>query len=137
MPFHSLHTLKSQGYRITQARAALINLLEQTSHPVTAQAISRILKKIGMSVNITTVYREIEFLLSHGIIETVPLVPHELHYELAGRPHHHHILCVTCGTIQDVRMDTEQELIHVAQHTTSYKIRSHTLTFYGVCPTCQ
>ena len=89
--------LQEKGFRMTQARSSIINLLENTDHPLTASSIHKILKRIGVTTNITTVYREIEFLLKERIIEKIPLLDNELHYEITGRAHHHHLFCTSCS----------------------------------------
>lgn len=132
-----LEKIKKLGHRITQARAAIINLMENTQHPLTASSIQKLLNKIGVSINITTVYRELDFLLREHIIEKVPLFDTELHYEITGRPHHHHVMCTTCKNIKDILLQSEKELLEEAHHISSYDIRRHSLAFFGVCPSCQ
>ncbi|PIQ73879.1 hypothetical protein COV58_00115 [Candidatus Roizmanbacteria bacterium CG11_big_fil_rev_8_21_14_0_20_36_8] len=132
-----INNLQSKGFRITSARSAIINLLESTPHPITANSIHKLLKKVGTDVNITTVYREIEFLLSQKIINKIQLFDTELHYEMADRTHHHHIVCTDCKAIEDLKIDSEKDLLDEVCSDTRYKISTHSLTFYGVCPACK
>ncbi len=133
----NIEQLKQKGYRITQARSAIIDLLENMDRPISAKALHTMLERIGISVNVTTVYREIDFLLAENVIEKVPLKDTELHYEMKGRPHHHHLLCTKCGSIEDISLESEQVLLEEAHTVSSYKINRHSLAFYGKCPNCQ
>lgn len=122
---------------MTRARTSMIELFQNTKNPISAKALHTMLKRIGIPVNITTVYREIDFLLQQNMIEKVPLTDGELHYEMKGRPHHHHLLCSSCGTIEDISLESEGDLLEEALDKTSFKIKSHSLAFFGICPKCQ
>ncbi len=133
----NIEQLKDKGHRITQARSAIIELLENTDRPTSAKALHTMLERIGIRVNVTTVYRELDFLLAENIIEKVPLKDTELHYEMKGRPHHHHLLCTICGNIEDISLESEHVLLDEAHTVSSYQINRHSLAFYGKCPKCQ
>lgn len=122
---------------MTQARSAIIELMENTERPISAKSIHSMLERIGVKVNVTTVYREIEFLLKENIIEKVPLKDTELHYEMKGRPHHHHLMCTECGTIEDIELESEQSLLEEAHNTSNFMIKRHSIAFFGQCPKCQ
>jgi len=129
--------LQNKGHRITESRSAIINLLEHTDHPLTAKAIHKILDRVGTRVNITTVYREIEFLLDKKILVKVPLLDNELHYEINGPEHHHHAMCTVCGTIYQIKLESEQNLLEEAHHKIAFDIQRHSLAFFGICPSCK
>ncbi len=64
---------------------------------------------------------------------------YELHEWIAG--HHHHIVCVRCGTMADVELDaaTEQRLGELAASVATragYSAGRHGLEIEGVCPSC-
>jgi Fe2+ or Zn2+ uptake regulation protein len=137
MKINHLEEIKEKGHRITQARAAILDLFENTDRPIEAKAIHTMLAKIGIRVNVTTVYREIEFLLKENIIEKVPLKDTELHYEMKGRPHHHHLMWTECGKIEDLTLESEKNLLDEAHSVSKYQIRRHSIAFFGKCPNCQ
>lgn len=137
MAQHHIDTIKQKGHRMTQARQAIIELMERTERPISAKSIHTMLERIGVNVNVTTVYREIEFLLRENIIEKVPLKDTELHYEMKGRPHHHHLMCTECGTIEDIELESEQTLLEEAHTMSNFMIKRHSIAFFGQCPKCQ
>lgn len=64
-------------------------------------------------------------------------------YELAEwlTDHHHHVLCVSCGVIEDVALDDSHEAaIHdIATHLgdqTGFRVLDHVLEVEGVCSRC-
>ncbi len=129
--------IKQDGHRMTQARSSIIELLESTPSPISAKGLHTMLERIGVHVNVTTVYRELDFLLEQNIIEKVPLKDSEVLYEMKGRPHHHHLLCTKCGDIQDISLESEHVLLEEARQSSAYQIKAHALAFYGYCKRCQ
>lgn len=129
--------LKNKGYRITAARSSIISLFEKNLKPVSPTSIHNILQKIGVFVNITTVYREIDFLLENNIIEKVPLKDSELYYELKDREHHHHLMCSDCGVIEDIVLESEKTLLEEAHSLSNFEINRHSIAFFGKCKKCQ
>lgn len=129
--------LRAQGFRLTKARQAIVDVLGRTSKPVTADVIRRTLHRRRLTVNKTTVYRELAFLETQGIVHQAEIHGEQRHFEMA-RDHHHHVVCVRCGVIQDVTL--HQDLSHEDQHIaaqTGFRILDHTVTFSGMCQTCQ
>lgn len=132
-----ISNLKNKGFRITSARSSIINLFENTKKPISAASIHNMLGRIGVNVNVTTVYREIEFLLENNILEKVPLKDSELYYELKDREHHHHLMCTDCGVIEDISLESEKTLLDEAHNSSNFAINRHSIAFFGKCPKCK
>jgi Fe2+ or Zn2+ uptake regulation protein len=51
--------------------------------------------------------------------------------------HHHHIVCTSCGTIEDFELcDLEKTTNHILSKSSFSSITSHTLELFGVCKKC-
>jgi Fe2+ or Zn2+ uptake regulation protein len=59
-------------------------------------------------------------------------------YRLSRRSvHHHHLICVECGDVQDfVECDLGPLSMELSRRT-DYEIKGHRLEMYGRCPACQ
>lgn len=133
-----VNTLKKAGFRITQAREALIDILLVNRHPLTVFELLAALKKRRINVNKTTVYREIEFLKTHKILHEIQFAERSKRYEIASDDHHHHLVCLNCDRVSDVKLS--QELAREEQRiekATGFKILNHSLEFFGICSTCK
>jgi Fe2+ or Zn2+ uptake regulation protein len=128
--------LKRAGSKLTPGRVALIKLLAAQQKPLTVEELKT---KIGDTMNAVTLYRSLEALTEAGLLERSDLRHGHAHYELKlGRPHHHHIVCTTCGRIEDI------ELPHPSLSGTAVSARSkefakvhdYLLEFYGTCKKC-
>jgi Fe2+ or Zn2+ uptake regulation protein len=59
-------------------------------------------------------------------------------YELAD-DHHHHLVCDTCGRIEDVTTCPVEAagLTRQIQRRTGFAVRSHVLELFGLCRSCR
>jgi Fe2+ or Zn2+ uptake regulation protein len=132
--------LKKNGCRITKLRQAMIGLFCQVSHPQSAGALMMALLKKGISVNKTSVYRELQFLTENQVIKSVTLSDQESLYELVG-DHHHHIVCRDCKVVEDVRVDGIEDALHVLEkgiaRKSNFSDLNHSLEFFGQCSRCR
>ena len=130
--------LKSRGNRMTRARAALINLFSDSHSPITAIEIGEALAKLQISVNKTTIYRELDFLMSEKIIREIDLLDGKKRCELLQQDsHHHHLVCTKCKQIRCVELPSDLDsLEHKIEGDHNSKITSHVLEFFGACAQC-
>jgi len=129
--------LRAQGQRITKLRKGLLTLLSPKHAVLSAPEIMKTLAKKNISVNKTTIYRELDFLLSHNIVREVDLLDGLKRYELKDSGHHHHIVCRACKKIECVEM--HDDLCALEKKISSkykFKIESHVLEFFGLCGQC-
>ncbi len=127
-----VENLKNSGFRITPARQQIIKLFYDADYPVAADEI---LAKV--KVNKTTVYREIETLLSQGFLTQVDFADSKKRYELSMRGHHHHLVCMRCKSVAelDIADDFSKEATLIEKQK-KFKILKHTLEFFGLCEGC-
>ena len=134
-----ISALRTQGHKITKNRSAILQFLSHQDKPSSADDILAHVQAEHQSAHKTTIYRELFFLLDHNFIKEIEFGDGRKRYEIAiNRPHHHHIICVTCGEVRDIPMKgelTTQE--SVIEKITGYKLTSHMLEFFGVCSRCQ
>ncbi len=125
------------SFKITKVRSAMLALLAETSTPLSITEILLQLKKEDLSPNKTTIYRELEFLTNLGLVSDVDFGDGKKRYEESGE-HHHHIICVNCKTIKDVKMDKDlDEFSAKIAKQAGFKPVGHSLEFFGLCSKCQ
>ena len=129
--------LKTKGYKLTPVRKSIIEVLLKNSSPLPINDLISQLKSKKLSPNKTTFYREISFLKDLRIAQEVEFGDGKKRYEIS-KSHHHHIVCIKCGTIKDVQ--TEKDLLIKEQEILKkmgFKPISHSLEFFGLCSKCQ
>lgn len=134
-----LADLKKAGCRMTKLRQGMVMLFCSVEKPLTAAEVMMTLLKQGISVNKTSVYRELQFLEEQGVVKTVLLSAEEARYERAGS-HHHHVVCRHCKTVEDVRADVVEDALGKVEssigRTSRFSDVRHSLEFFGLCRRC-
>lgn len=130
--------LKERGCRTTPLRIALIKILLKEKEPLSVQRLVSELTTQNLSPNQVTLYRQLETLIEHKIVDRVNLDSKVQLFEIS-QDHHHHFVCEECNDVQDVNSETLESAIH--QFETHLKengliVGKHELTFFGECQSC-
>ena len=91
----------------------------------------------------SSAYRNLDVLVRSGIIRRINAATDRAHFELAEplMGHHHHLICINCGTVEDIHLDSEVEhmvdksLSDIASQTGFTPIH-HSLDLHGHCADC-
>lgn len=135
-----IESLRNKGIRITRTREVIVSILSTTKSPLSADGLLQKLHRLGLKVNKTTVYRELEFLARSKIISSVHVDDCSKYYELASG-HHHHVVCEKCSELVDVNTTAIEKYLQKTEKRLAKMIRfnsvRHSLEFFGVCTRCQ
>ena len=82
------------------------------------------------------VFRTIKLLLEAGIICKLSLINGEPRYSLAHAEHHHHTVCVTCGTIGEFHAGTVERVLRLIGNEVGGSIIGHRIELYISCAEC-
>lgn len=133
-PPHSLgEILRTASLRATRQRLALLSALLRAKSP---QSVEEITTNAKGAFDTATAYRILDAFVLAGIAQRIELAQGRALYEVAGE-HHHHIVCTTCGRIEDIQVclpDTAYRAL--LKQTTFTTIDTHTLEYFGVCAKC-
>lgn len=134
-----LEDLKSKGFRITKARTLIVDAFSQKHSPLNANDLIDILKKEINTINKSTIYRELEFLIEQNIIKEIEIDPNKSVYEMNFKEdHHHHIQCTNCKRIDHIELNqVEKALEKESKMLDGYKITDHSVKLYGLCSDCR
>ena len=133
----TLADLRNHGHKITNSRKEIVRIFSLTEKPLTAKEIYTKLHSKKLNVNKTTVYRELQFLSDKNYLNKVHLKPSETSYESKELLHHHHLVCESCGKIDNVTNCLAEELEGKILKNKGFKITRHSLEFFGTCAKCQ
>lgn len=125
------------GYRLTEPRRALARLIERRDGHFTADDLLHDSRRDRLGLARATVFRSLEVLIELGVIERLDLPSGEHAFVACEAAHHHHVVCQRCGRSTDVRDSGIGKLVAELGRRSSYRIDSHRLELFGLCPTCQ
>jgi Fe2+ or Zn2+ uptake regulation protein len=125
--------MKERRTRQFAAVAAIVKAAHD--HPSAEEVHRRVRRKLPR-VSLGTVYRNLQKLAAQQQIRVVQLADRATRYD-GMLEEHDHFTCERCDSVTDLLRK------HGIARTTwpdlgraGYAVRSHALTFYGVCPKC-
>ena len=117
-------------------RDRIKNLLLQTEeHPTAAWVFDR-LREEYPRVAIGTVYRNLNVLVSEGVVNNIKFDDPTEHYD-ANTSRHYHFICEKCGAIRDLPLPVDTRMERKVEDQTGLEIRNHRIDFYGLCDACK
>jgi Fur family ferric uptake transcriptional regulator len=128
--------LDRAGYRLTEPRRALAALIAGRDGHFTAPDLVAEARTQRLGVGRATVFRTLEVLEALGSVERLDLPSGEHAYVVCERAHHHHVICSRCGRTNEIRDGSLQAVVSEIARRTGYRVDSHRLELFGLCPDC-
>lgn len=129
--------MASLGYRISEPRKRIMEVLESAEVALSPQQIHQQLELKGLEIGLVSVYRTLDLLTSLELVTTVYDPERNPGYVLSSTGHHHHIICQKCHrAIEFSGTDDIRELIKRVETETSFHVEDHLLQLFGICPEC-
>ena len=119
----------------TQRQIILEELGKVTSHP-TANEVYDMVRKRLPRIGLGTVYRNLELMADTGVIFKLEVGGTQKRFDATTKPHYH-IRCSSCGKVDDVHIEVQQQITQLAKSASNYEILGHHIEFSGICPDCQ
>jgi Fur family peroxide stress response transcriptional regulator len=131
-----INMLRKKGYKATPQRIAICRyVLRSRDHP-TAQRIYEEVRKVHPTVSLATVYKTLQILTEHGLIQELDLPEGQARFDSNVEPHIN-LICLRCGNIQDLDDPTAREMVAKITAKTEFTRIGQRLDIYGTCKTCQ
>lgn len=133
--------LYTHNYKLTPQREATVRvLLENEEDHLSAEDVYLLVKEKAPEIGLATVYRTLELLSDLKIIHKINFGDGVARYEFRAEDaehHHHHLVCVHCGSVDEIVDDLLGEIEKQVERDFSFKILDHRLTFHGFCHRCK
>ncbi len=127
-------SLGAAGYRLTRPRRELLRAIAAMPDHFTPDEL---IHAVGPAVGRATVFRTIRMLTERDLLCRVRLEDGTLAYRWSGAGHHHHLVCVSCGRVDDLQgCDIDSDLARLAA-ASGFAVDGHWLEVYGRCADCR
>lgn len=125
------------GIKRTRQRALVLELLERSPLPLSAQEIAKALERQDTRVCLSTVYRVLDVFTTCGVAVKTDMPENGLTlYERATHQHRHYAVCLACRRmILLENCPLGDWLPELAEQ--NFRVVGHKLQMYGYCTTCQ
>jgi Fur family transcriptional regulator, ferric uptake regulator len=131
--------LRRSRQRYTLGRRQLVDLLADTARPVTIPELIA----LGARQSQSSIYRNLAILEQAGAVRRLSSTDDTGRFELAEElsEHHHHLVCSSCGNIEDITLPDEveaalHEAVATAQRDRDFAVDAHHLELVGTCGGC-
>jgi Fur family ferric uptake transcriptional regulator len=128
--------LRRLRVRVTPQRLLVLEALAANGGHMTADAILQWAVERYPALNLATVYRTLDLLISLGLVAQTDLGSGVTHFELVGESPHHHLVCERCGAVGEMDavlfVPLQQRLLE------RYGFRSNPrhVALFGLCREC-
>ena len=122
--------------RRTRQLTAVYDVVREAHDHPTAEEICARVRRALPSISLGTVYRNLQKLAAQHRVHVVHLADRSARYD-AMMEAHDHFLCDRCGRIRDLDHQPRARIRRAALGRAGYGVRTHALTFYGLCPPCR
>lgn len=134
------NNLKEKGYKLTPQRRAVVDtIIKSEGQHLTAEELYELVKVDCPEIGLATVYRTVLLLVELGVVCKLDLNDGCSRYELVHENEnhqHHHLICTNCGKVIEVEGDLLESLEHTIEEKYVFKIKNHSVKFYGLCSEC-
>lgn len=129
--------MRSRGYRVTPQREAILEVMEENEgRPLDPERVHELAREKLPGLGLATVYRTLDLYSDLGIVFPVHLHEDSQHYEINAGGHHHHMVCLSCGTVRILEACMIDELMEAVRDDSDFLVTSHCMSLFGYCPEC-
>jgi len=126
------------GLKKTRHRLVILDILDHSDQPVTAEQIFARLQDRRIAINLSTVYRTLDTLVLNKLVTRLSITQdgRALH-EYNRRVHRHYLVCQGCRKIIPIDGCPLADYSRQLEQETGFQISGHKLDLYGFCPQCR
>ncbi|MCS7060500.1 MAG: Fur family transcriptional regulator [Anaerolineae bacterium] len=133
----TLSRLREQGERLTRPRRKVLEVLNQSGDHLTVNDVQRALQQAGEEMDAATVYRVLQWLKRVGLISQTDLGGEAIVYQIIDDHRHHHLVCLSCGSIVELSDDVLDPLRRTLRRDYDFEPRIDHLALFGLCKRCR
>ena len=130
--------LAEKGLKKTHQRDIVFKVFFSTPHK--HYKIEELLEKSRAedpTISYATVYRTLMMLVDAGFAFQRHFGKGQSLFEQVSKHHHDHLICTSCGAIEEFENRTIEKLQESVAKKYSFRLTSHKMELYGLCVRCQ
>jgi Fur family ferric uptake transcriptional regulator len=127
--------LHTQGYRLTPQRLSILGAIRGAGDHVTPEQVYETVHQHNPAISRATIYRTLDFLCEMRLVVAMQWGG-QRYYEIAGELPHHHLICRTCGGIEEIDSSLIDQLIEATAKKHHFTIDMDHIALFGQCQQC-
>jgi len=137
---HLQRELGIRRIRLTRQRRVVIQVMETAVRHMDAAEILERAQAIDSEITRVTVYRTLDLLKRHGLIDELDLLHlrgHRHYYESHGPRDHIHVACMQCGKVREFESELYEQLKQQITRDCGIDITVARTEVGGLCNDCR
>ncbi len=130
-----LELLRGASLRVTRPRLAVLESVHEQPHADTDSLIRAARERLP-HVSHQAVYDVLRALTDAGLLRRIQPPGSVARYEARVGDNHHHVVCRTCGAVEDVDCATEAAPCLTPSDDHGFSLDEAEVVFWGRCPSC-
>ena len=126
--------LRERNMKVTPQRLGILTLMHDYGH-ISVEDLYEKIKKQFSSISLATLYKNVNAMISVSLLKEVKIPNMKSKYEIVKTPHAH-LLCESCGALEDFQINMD-EVSHLLESKSDFKVNQTDLIFSGICHNCQ
>lgn len=127
--------IRGAGLRVTDTRRGVYEALSNLPHARADEVLGRVRIAVPTS-SMQSVYNALGDFVDAGLARRIEPAGHPGLFELRVADNHHHLVCSSCGRVEDVDCVVgEAPCLHTPT-SHGFTVHAAEVTFWGTCPGC-
>ncbi len=131
----SIELLHDHGLQVTPQRLAVLRAVSENPH-ITADGVAEIVRAGIGTISRQAVYNALGVLVEKGVLRRIQPSGSPTLFEDRVGDNHHHLICRTCGRVEDVDCAVGDAPCLQADEDLGYEIDEAEVVYWGHCPEC-
>lgn len=127
--------IRAAGLRVTGTRRGVYDALHEAPHARADEVFERVRRALP-GASMQSVYNALGDFVGAGLARRIEPAGHAGLFELRVADNHHHIVCRSCGRVEDVECVTGSAPCLHPDDTAGFSVEVAEVTFWGLCPAC-
>ena len=131
--------LTERGIRMTRQRRVILQVMDDAEQHLDVDQIFERAQRVDPDVHLVTVYRTIDLLKKHGLIDELDLLHlrgDRHYYETHGPRDHIHVACLKCGKVREFESRLYEQLKSQIERDFGMKVTVSRTEVGGYCAEC-
>jgi len=129
--------VQQAGYRLTQPRRAILEVMAEVETALTAAEVHRLAGDRHPHVGLVTVYRTLSLLEELRLVRRLYTETGTQVYVRADpQQPGHHLICQACHRAVEFPCTGMESVVKDIEQQTGFDVRGHWLELFGLCPAC-
>lgn len=131
--------LEERGIRLTRQRRVILQVMDNAEQHLDADSILQRAQKLDPGVHRVTVYRTLDLLKKHRLIDELDLLHlrgDQHYYESHGPRDHIHVACLRCGKVREFESRLYEQLKSQIEQDFHMKVTISRTEVGGYCAEC-